>query len=1064
EDFSLTVTATTTEEATGETSTTTASIDVDVAGVADAPTLEADDVAATAVQQTIDIDVSPDIASAIESGGSAPYDLPGGSGLSGAVYNTSSSLSNLSQIDTLVDNNQPTANFTSTSVNYSGGSSIGGFLGADASSADASLSASAETFAVQLTGFIYLEPGTHTFTGRTDDGFRLNVGGETVTQFDGNRGASDSHGTFTVEEGGLYPIEITYWEQGGDQVLSVEMNGQTISGDMLYSEPPEGTVLQNDGHYSVPDEIGGGEVSVIVSDMPSGATLNVGTENEDGTWTVDADDVNNIQVTLATGDGGPHDITLSVVDGEGDVLETQTISAGDGIGFTAELDISAALTDVDGSESLTITITDLPDGAVLSAGTDNGDGTWTLGADDIDGLTVGLPAGSEDFNATVTATSTESDGDTSTTTTTFAVAVPEIDHADGATITENDATGFEDGPIALNIDIDMADSDGSETLSITISDIPDGAVLLDASGNEITITGGSADLTQDQLEGLTITPPENSNADFDLTVTATTTETSTGETSTSTATLSVDVMGVADAPQLSVSLGEGTTSGGNPSPVAYWNLDETSGLTMNDQIGDHDGHSVGKNYSKSDLDMNDNTHLHGSGSGSGSGQHSQVTADLNTGAEFNDGDKQYIEVAHSPDLKPASGSLTLWFNADENDEGTLASSDSSGYDDGGHFNLSINSSGQLELRMQDDNSSHTISGGNVSKGDWNQVTVTWGEGGMKIFQNGELVASDPSFTGGLEGNENPWTFGASQAVSDDNTANKMEDFFDGHIDDIAIYDTPMTDAQIQDLYELGVEDLMDAGGGADEIITYPVDITSNLVDADNSESLSITLTDLPEGAVLMDANGNAITGTDGAFTLTGDQIEGLQIAVPSDTGDFAFTVSATATEDDGSTNTVTTIAGIDDSSADSSFVALDDDGDTFDNNSWSSSEEAILGGDGDDQVWTGGGDDVIDGGDGNDALSGEDGADRLYGGAGDDTLDGGDGDDVLIGGEGDDELHGGDGNDIIDGGAGDDAAYGGQGDDLFIFGAGDGADYFDGGSGWSDTIQLDGVGGGPGGD
>ena len=38
------------------------------------------------------------------------------------------------------------------------------------------------------------------------------------------------------------------------------------------------------------------------------------------------------------------------------------------------------------------------------------------------------------------------------------------------------------------------------------------------------------------------------------------------------------------------------------------------------------------------------------------------------------------------------------------------------------------------------------------------------------------------------------------------------------------------------------------------------------------------------------------------------------------------------------------------------------------------------------------------------------------------------------------------------------------GDDLFIFGAGDGSDYFAGGDGWSDTIQLEGIDGGPGAD
>ncbi|MEQ8320054.1 MAG: cadherin-like domain-containing protein, partial [Rhodospirillales bacterium] len=1119
EDFSLTVTTVTTEEASGETTTNTASIDVDVVGVADEPTVEAGDVDAMPLQQTIDVDVSADITSAIEDGAAQPYELPGGSGLSGAVYNTSSSLSNLNQIDSMIDGNSPSASFTATEVDYSGGSSIGGFLGDDAASGSGDLSASAETFAVQMTGYIYLEPGTHTFTGRTDDGFRLNVGGETVTEFDGNRGASDSHGTFTVEEGGLYPIEITYWENGGDQVLSVELNGETISGDMLYAEPPEGVVLENDGHYSIPDETGGGDVSVIVSDMPAGATLNVGTENEDGTWTVDADDVNNIQVTLAAGDGGPHDITLSVVDGDGDVLETQTISAGDGFGFEVELDLSAALTDTDGSETLSVTIDDLPDGAVLSAGTQNQDGSWTVDAADVEGLSVKLPDDAQDFDVTVTATSTEDDGDTATTTTTFSVTVPDVDAAaEGATITEGDASGTEDTAIALDIDIDMADQDGSETLSITISDIPDGAVLKDGAGNTITIADGSAEVTQDQLEGLTITPPENSSDNFDLTITATTTETSSGDSVSSTATLSVDVTGDADAPELTVDVGEGTTTTVTPQPVAYWNLDETSGLTMNDQIGDHDGHSVGESWSKNDLDMDDSSNIHHSGA------HSGVSAELNTGAEFKDSDGQYIEVDHSPALKPPSGTLTLWFNSDESNDGTLASSDSSGYDDGGHFNLSINSSGQLELRMQDENSSHTISGGSVSSGEWNQVTVSWGEGGMKIFQNGELVASDPSYTGGLQGNENPWTFGASQSSSGDNTANSMTDFFDGHIDDIAIYDAPLTDEQIQDLYELGVEDMMSEGSG-EEITTYPVDITANLTDTDGSETLSVTVADLPDGVIFSAGTDNG----DGTWSFSEADLDGLEMTVPSGTAAFDLNVSATATEADGDTRTVTVTSSVNDHVLVSEGIDIADPGsydqtgsggndtltgwggddvmaggdgdDKMFGDQWyhdgADGDDTLFGGAGDDTVYGGGGDDVIDGGadddqlhgdlwyddagGGSDTIDGGAGNDTISGGTGSDVLDGGEGDDIIYGdqvgyeanGDGDDTIYGGDGNDtiyggggddVIESGAGDDEAYGGQGDDLFIFGAGDGADYFDGGNGWSDTIQLDGVDSGPGGD
>ncbi len=78
------------------------------------------------------------------------------------------------------------------------------------------------------------------------------------------------------------------------------------------------------------------------------------------------------------------------------------------------LDIAAALGDLDGSEALAITLSDLPAGAVLSAGVDNGDGTWTLTPDMLPGLvmTATVNAG---FSLTVTATSSEANGSTATT-------------------------------------------------------------------------------------------------------------------------------------------------------------------------------------------------------------------------------------------------------------------------------------------------------------------------------------------------------------------------------------------------------------------------------------------------------------------------------------------------------------------------------------------------------------------------------------------------------------------------------------------------------------------------
>lgn len=276
----------------------------------------------------------------------------------------------------------------------------------------------------------------------------------------------------------------------------------------------------------------------------------------------------------------------------------------------------------------------------------------------------------------------------------------------------------------------------------------------------------------------------------------------------------------------------GACPSGPPQPVAYWNLNETSGQNLNDQIGNHDGTT---HVSKGRIDLADETNL--------GGEHSSVTADLGTGAEFNDKNKHYIEVDHSSALKPESGSLSLWLNSDENNDGTLASNES--------FELRITSSKDLELTLADSGETVTISGGGIDKNEWHQVSVSWGEDGLNLYQNGQLIASGESFTGGLDTDNSNWIFGAT-AYDDNGTG----DHFDGHIDDVAIFDASLNAGQVQEVYEMGVDTYMVDGTSIETGATYPVDISASLADTDGSETLSITVTDLPLGVTLSAATDN----------------------------------------------------------------------------------------------------------------------------------------------------------------------------------------------------------------
>lgn len=89
--------------------------------------------------------------------------------------------------------------------------------------------------------------------------------------------------------------------------------------------------------------------------------------------------------------------------------------------YSIALDISADLNDSDGSEVLSVEISGVPDGAKLSAGVDQGGGSWLLGADDLTGLTLEVSEPG-DFSLTVTATATDSSGMTTSVTDSLSVS------------------------------------------------------------------------------------------------------------------------------------------------------------------------------------------------------------------------------------------------------------------------------------------------------------------------------------------------------------------------------------------------------------------------------------------------------------------------------------------------------------------------------------------------------------------------------------------------------------------------------------------------------------------
>ncbi|WP_141347167.1 cadherin-like domain-containing protein, partial [Vibrio inusitatus] len=108
---------------------------------------------------------------------------------------------------------------------------------------------------------------------------------------------------------------------------------------------------------------------------------------------------------------------------------------------------------------------------------------------------------------------------------------------DNLILESSDAKGVEGEFVDLwDLSAGLADTDGSETLTLTLEGLPEGTIIKDINGNEVVVdSNGWVDITG--LDIATLKANVTEAGDYDVVFTATATETSTGDTASSSATL-----------------------------------------------------------------------------------------------------------------------------------------------------------------------------------------------------------------------------------------------------------------------------------------------------------------------------------------------------------------------------------------------------------------------------------------------------------------------------------------------------------------------------------------------
>lgn len=742
------------------------------------------------------------------------------------------------------------------------------------------------------------------------------------------------------------------------------------------------------------------DVSVTVSGVPFGASLSAGTDNLDGTYTLDVADLAGLTITppsdssddfdlditttvtnkitgvettsttetaVVTVDAvadapviSADDIVVTDITGGDDIIDgtdgkdtltggggNDTINGGDGgdtiIGdggptvVTGAFVIGAALGDLDGSEQLTVTVSGLASGATLSAGTINGDGSITLTGADLAGLMISTPVAAGSYDITITADVVDTDGDSG--------ATSSASETITNTITLNVAPDGDD-IISGGIGKDTIDGGGGNDIingdgGADIIDGGDGNDTVEGGGGADTINGGAGD---DNLNG---------NGGDDIINGGIGNDTINGGGG-------LDTIDGGD--------GDDTITGaaGNDTIMGGAGNDNINGSGGDDSIDGGEGDDILKGGNEND------SLIGGIGNDTLKGGNGDNTLD---GGEGDD------TISGGDGIDQITGGL----GAD-----TVSAGDGDDVINGNEGDDILNGQGgndSIDGGLGND----TIDGGG------NDDTVDGGEGDDTINGGSGL----DTLTGGL----------GDDSISGDGGA----DTIDGGSGN----DTLNGDVGADTIFGGGGKDTINGGEGADDLFGD--------AGADN---------------IFGDAGVDNINGGNGNDSLHGG--DGNDIIMGGDKDDRIW--------GDADNDQLFGDAGNDAIfSGDGNDTARGGDGDDFVRGD--AGNDQLFGDAGNDGLSGGDGKDTLTGGDGNDFLSGGAGADSLFGNDGNDTLLGGAGGDTLDGGADNDQLQGENGTDVLIGGTGVDFMIGGGGSDRFIFDLGAAQQDSGIGSGNRDTIS-----------
>ncbi|THG30798.1 LamG-like jellyroll fold domain-containing protein [Naasia lichenicola] len=300
----------------------------------------------------------------------------------------------------------------------------------------------------------------------------------------------------------------------------------------------------------------------------------------------------------------------------------------------------------------------------------------------------------------------------------------------------------------------------------------------------------------------------------------------------------------------------------NDSPTSYWRLGEST-TTVADLAGTNNAVAT-STVTRS--------------------QAGALANDTDTAARFSGSSSSYVSTQTAV-LPPNTVSVEAWFKTTASTRGKIvgfgnvaSGSSTNNYD----RDITIDSSGRLSFGVRSGTATVSVSSSasGYNNGAWHHAVATVGSAGIKLYVDGVQVASRTDATAAW------WTYPGYWRIGGD-TASAGSSYFNGTVDDVAVYSSALTAAQVSSHYTAGK-----TGTGT----------TSNAAPTASFTSSATGLALSVDGSASRDADGTiasyAWSFGDGS-TATGATASHTYASAG------AYTVILTAKDDKGATGTST---------------------------------------------------------------------------------------------------------------------------------------------------------------